>query len=151
MKPLYYFGYGLSYTKFLYEELKVSDEMVSPDGTVTVSCRVKNIGERDGDEVVQLYVSDLQASKLRPYQEFAGCARVHLKAGEAKEVRFTIRADQFAFVGKDGKWVVEAGDMKVMVGGNSFELPLEGTFSITDTVEIRPAKRGFYAVTEIKG
>lgn len=150
LEPLYYFGFGLSYTQFAYEGMMVLNENVSAGGTVTVSCKVKNIGTRDGDEVVQVYVSDIQSSKLRPYQEFAGCARVHLKAGEKKSISFTMRADQFAFVGKDGKWIVEEGDMKVMIGGCSADLPLEGIFRITDTSEIRPAKRGFYAKAEVK-
>lgn len=149
IEPLYYFGHGLSYTEFAYRDLEVSDSEISSDGAVMVSCKVKNTGKMDGEEVVQLYVSDMQASKLRPYQEFAGCARVALRAGEEKRVMFTIRADQFAFVGKDGKWIVEEGDMKVKIGRSSADLPLQGMFHITDTGVIRPARRGFYADVEI--
>jgi len=145
LEPLYYFGHGLSYTEFAYSDLKILNAEVPFDGTVSVSCKVKNVGDIDGEEVVQLYVSDMQASKLRPYQEFAGCARVALKAGEEKIVTFTMRADQFAFVGKDGKWLVEEGDMKVMIGRSSCDLQLEGYFHIAGTARIRPAKRGFYA------
>lgn len=149
-KPLYYFGYGLSYTEFAYSDLKINGANVDPDGEVKISCRVKNIGERDGEEVVQLYVSDIMASMLRPYKEFAGCKRVALKAGEEKEVEFTVRADQFAFIGKNDRWIVEEGDMHVMVGGSSEKLDLSGQFHITKTVEIRPAHRGFYAKTQVK-
>ncbi len=148
--PLYPFGHGLSYTSFAYSGLNVDQESVHSDGSVTISCKVKNTGERDGEEVVQLYVSDLMASKLRPYQEFAGCARVALKAGEEKTVRFTVQADQFSFVGQDGKWIVEAGNMAVMIGGSSMDLPLKGSFHIADTAPVRPAKRGFYAKVEIE-
>lgn len=150
LEPLYYFGYGLSYTQFAYEDLQISDEKIPSDGSVSVSCKVKNIGKVDGEEVVQIYVSDLLASKLRPYQEFAGCVRISLKAGEKKQVTFTIRADQFAFVGKDGRWIVEEGDMQVKIGPSSAELPLQGGFYITDTREIRPAKRGFYAKVNVR-
>jgi beta-glucosidase len=150
VEPLYYFGYGLSYTRFAYENLQISNQEVSSDGSVSVSCKVKNIGNLDGEEVVQVYVSDLLASKIRPYQEFAGCARISLKAGEEKQVIFTMRADQFAFVGIDGNWVVEEGDMQVKVGGSSSDLPLQGIFHITDTRKIRPAKRGFFAVARVQ-
>lgn len=148
-RPLYYFGHGLSYTEFAYSDLIIENEKVASDGEVKISCRVKNIGARDGEEVVQLYVSDLLASMLRPYKEFAGCKRLKLKAGEEKTVEFTVRADQFAFIGKDDKWVVEEGDMKVMIGGSSEKLDLTGNFYITNTSEIRPALRGFYAKTNI--
>lgn len=149
-EPLYYFGEGLSYTQFMYSELQIQNPEVPSCGTVKVSCKVKNIGERAGEEVVQLYVSDLCASMLRPYQEFAGCARVYLEAGEEKMVEFTMRADQFAFVGKDDQWIVEAGDMEVAVGGSSSELPLRGAFQITDTAYIRPARRGFFAAANVR-
>lgn len=148
-EPLYYFGHGLSYTQFSYSDLQIDHPEVSADSTVTISCKVKNTGRRAGEEVVQLYVSDLCASMLRPYQEFAGCARVCLEAGEEKTVEFTVRADQFAFVGKDDKWIVEKGSMEVAVGGASNELPLRGNFSIKDTVYIRPARRGFFAKVNI--
>ena len=148
--PLYPFGHGLSYTAFAYSDLRIDRELVPSDGSVTVSCRVKNTGERDGEEVVQLYVSDLLASKLRPYQEFAGCKRIFLKAGEEKTLHFTLRADQFAFVGRDGKWLVEAGDMEAAVGPSSLELPLKGSFRIGDTAPVRPAHRGFYAKVEVE-
>ncbi|MCD7884310.1 MAG: glycoside hydrolase family 3 C-terminal domain-containing protein [Lachnospiraceae bacterium] len=85
MEPLYYFGHGLSYTEFIYDDLQVSGDRISSEGSISVSCRVKNTGDVDGEEVVQIYVSDLLASKLRPYQEFAGCARINLKAGEEKK------------------------------------------------------------------
>jgi len=146
--PLRPFGYGLSYTRFEYSDLQMNRNAVPSDGEITISCKVKNIGGRAGEEVVQLYVSDLLASKLRPYQEFAGCRRIALKAGEEKRVSFTVRADQFAFVGADGAWVVEEGEMKVMIGGSSAALPLKGTFRILDTAPVRPAKRGFYAKTK---
>lgn len=148
-EPLYYFGYGLSYTQFSYSDLQINKPTVAYDEKVTISCKVKNVGKREGEEVVQLYVSDLCASMLRPYQEFAGCARISLQPGEEKAVEFTIRADQFAFVGKDEKWVVEKGDMEVRIGGASNNLPLQGKFQISDTAYICPAKRGFYAKTNI--
>lgn len=149
MEPLYYFGHGLSYTEFAYSDLQVDKPFIASDESITVSCRVKNVGVRAGEEVVQLYVSDLCASMLRPYQEFAGCARVFLEAGEEKTVEFIMRADQFAFIGKEDKWIVEKGDMEVAIGGASNNLPLRGGFHIKDTALIRPARRGFFAETKV--
>lgn len=149
-EPLYCFGHGLSYSEFSYRDLIVETPEVPADGSVTVSCRVKNTGSCDGEEVVQLYVSDEEASMLRPFREFAGCARVFLHAGEEKTIRFTMRADQFAFVGTDQNWVLEEGKMGVYIGSSSDDIRLQGTFRISETAAVRPAKRGFYAKTEIK-
>lgn len=145
MEPLFYFGFGLSYSKFEYSNLTVDRTEIASNEAVSISFKVKNVGDFDGTEVAQLYVSDLLASCMRPYKEFSGSAKVFLKKGQEKTISFTIRADQFAFVGKDGKWITEAGDMEVMVGGSSNDLPLRGKFRIMDTREIRPAMRGFYA------
>ncbi len=144
-EPLYHFGYGLSYTEFAYSDIQCSDPSINADETVTISCKVKNVGKMDGEEVVQLYVSDDCASMLRPAKEFAGAKRVALKAGEEKKVSFTVRADQFAFVGLDDKWIVEKGSMTARIGGASNDLPLETKFFIENTADIRPARRGFFA------
>ncbi len=149
LEPLYYFGHGLSYTEFDYQDIRIENPEINSDEEVSVSCTVKNIGKVDGEEVVQLYVSDLKASRLRPFKEFAGCARLFLQVGEKKTITFTMRADQFAFVGKNGRWIVEEGEMKVGIGRSSADILLEGIFTIKDTAEIRPAKRGFYAKVAI--
>ncbi len=114
-EPLYCFGHGLSYTRFEYRDIRVSAPEISSHGEVTISCHVKNVGERVGEEVVQLYVSDDLASMLRPFREFAGCARLNLRAGEEREIRFIVRADQFAFIGADDRWRVEAGHMLSLI------------------------------------
>jgi beta-glucosidase len=146
--PLYYFGEGQSYTEFAYRDLKVS-EKVTTGGVVEITCTVQNTGKRDGEEVVQLYISDEQASMLRPYKEFAGVKRLALKAGESRQVRFTLRPSQFAFLNQDMKWVVEAGDMTVLVGASSEDIRLTGTFHIENDAEIEGAQRGFYAQVEV--
>lgn len=143
-EPLHYFGEGCSYTTFAYSDLEVQ-ETAQPEGTVEVSCLVKNTGERDGEEVVQLYVTDELASMMRPVQELAGFCRVFLKAGESRKVRFTMKTDQFAFLDRNMEWIVEAGKMTVKVGGSSRDIRLTGAFEITDTVRIDGKKRGFYA------
>lgn len=148
-KPLFYFGQGLSYTQFAYSGLSV-DPTAEPDGVVRVQCKVKNIGARDGEEVVQLYVSDELASTVRPYKELAGFVRLPLKAGEEKTVTFICKTNQFALINTAMEWVVEAGEMTVRVGGSSEDLPLEGRFRITGTAPITPARRGFYAEVTVE-
>ncbi len=145
--PLFAFGHGLSYTKFAYSDLKVTDE-VSSDGEVDVTMKIKNVGNCDGEEVLQLYVTDESASMIRPMQELAGFYRVALKKGEKKQIRFKMRADQFAFLDKTYQWIVEAGVMQVKVGASSEDIRQTAAFTITDTAVIDPKHRGFYATAE---
>ncbi len=117
--PLYPFGYGLSYTTYEYSELTLSTDEIAPDGTVTATVRVRNTGRRDGVEIVQLYIRDLYSSVTRPVKELKDFARVALKAGEEREVNFTITPDKLRFLDKDLKPVVEPGEFVVMVGPSS--------------------------------
>ena len=118
--PLYPFGYGLSYTRFEYSDLRVSG--------FTVSADVLNAGERDGDEIVQLYVRQLVASVSRPVKELKGFRRITLAAGEKRRVEFTITKNDLQFW-LDHGWTVEPGTFKVWIGPNSVE-GLEGTFEV---------------------
>jgi beta-glucosidase len=147
--PLFYFGEGLSYSTFEYSNMEVTKE-VDAGGTAEIGLTVENIGEYDGEEAVQLYVTDELASMLRPAHEFAGCKRLFLKAGERKRVIFSLRADQFAFIDKDMNWIVEAGEMCVKVGASSRDIRLTGRFNITDSSKINPCKRGFYAKATVR-
>jgi Beta-glucosidase-related glycosidases len=128
-KPLFYFGQGLSYTRFEYSNLKLDSE-VGSDGKLTVSADIKNVGKRDGAEVVQLYISDELGSLLRPNKELAGFKRIPLKAGEKKTVVFTVKASQLAFLDINMRWKVEAGEMTAMIGASSEDIRLKGTFLI---------------------
>ncbi|HEX3249758.1 MAG TPA: glycoside hydrolase family 3 C-terminal domain-containing protein, partial [Pyrinomonadaceae bacterium] len=116
-EPLYPFGYGLSYTRFEYSGLSVSSPSVLPTQNVTVSATVENGGTREGDEVVQLYVTDVEASVRVPIRSLAGVERVHLKAGERRVIEFTIEPRQLAVITDDGRKVVEPGEFKVIIGG----------------------------------
>ncbi|GHV42322.1 beta-glucosidase [Clostridia bacterium] len=147
-EPLFYFGEGLSYTTFAYENLSVTPQTAA-DGAVEVTFDVINTGKLDGEETAQLYVSDEYASMLRPAKEFAGVKRLFLKAGERKTVKFTVRADQFAFIDKDMNWVVERGKMNVLIGASSEDIRLNGSFEITDSAKIDGKRRGFYAKAEV--
>jgi len=117
--PLYPFGYGLSYTTFSYNNLKVDKETITADGTIIFSVDVKNTGKVVGEEVVQLYIRDLVASVIRPVKELKGFQKIKLKAGETKTVHFTIDKEVLQFYTINRKWEVEPGEFLLFVGGNS--------------------------------
>ncbi len=143
--PRYCFGHGLSYTEFGYEDLQVGRKAVLPEEQVKISVKVRNSGSRTGDEVVQLYVTDRYASLTRPNMELAGFKRVTLKPGEEKKLVFTMQVSQFAFLDKKQRWLVEEGDMDVMVGSSSQDIRLRDSFHIDRTAYIDGKTRGFYA------
>lgn len=117
--PLYPFGYGLSYTKFTYSNLKLSSATLNGKGKLKVSVDVANTGNYDGEEVVQLYVKDVVGSVTRPVKELKGFNKIMLKKGEKKTVEFDITADDLRFYNIDMKFVAEPGDFEVTVGGDS--------------------------------
>jgi beta-glucosidase len=122
-KPLYGFGYGLSYTKFAYTNLRVSNEHLVKDGTAMVSVDVKNTGLRDGDEVVQMYVAHSGSSVPRPQQELKGFIRVMVRAGETRTVSMPLKAGMLAYW--DGKgFAVEPDNVEIRVGGSSDAIAL---------------------------
>lgn len=114
--PLYPFGYGLSYTNFHYSDLKTD---INTDGTVTVRAKVSNIGDREGDEVVQLYVTDMYASVKTRIMELKDFERISLTPGETKEVTFILSPYQLSLLNDKMDRVVEPGEFKIMVGGKS--------------------------------
>jgi beta-glucosidase len=130
-KPLYAFGFGLSYTSFAYSHLRVSAPTLGADATAMVSVEVKNTGARAGDEVVQMYVSHEGSSVARPVEELEGFARVSLKAGETKTVTLPLAAKALAYWDvKTKAFVVEKDRVVVKVGGSSDELPLKATVQV---------------------
>ncbi|MBD0832029.1 glycoside hydrolase family 3 protein [Aestuariibaculum sediminum] len=129
--PLYTFGYGLSYTKFEYSNLKVSSDKIHVDGSVKVSVDVKNTGEYDGDEVVQLYINDVYSSVTTPRKTLKGFERVFFKKGETKTIEFELTSDELAIWNRDMKRVVEPGEFIVMVGGNSNDV-IKAKFSVLE-------------------
>ncbi|AGL18164.1 glycoside hydrolase family 3 N-terminal domain-containing protein [Actinoplanes sp. N902-109] len=120
--PLFGFGHGRSYTTFAYDELQADTELRT-DGELTVAVRVRNTGSRDGTEIVQLYLHDVQAEVTRPLRQLAGFARVPLAAGASARVTFTLHADRTAFVGRDLRHVVDPGELELFVGPSATELP----------------------------
>jgi beta-xylosidase len=132
--PLFAFGHGLSYTTFEYADLALSTDEVSTDGTVDISCTVRNTGSVAGDEVVQLYLGDPVASVARPARWLSGFARVTLAPGQAAAVTFRVHADRTSFTGQDLTRIVEPGNITVHVGGSSDDVPLTGSFTLTGPV-----------------
>lgn len=114
--PLYFFGEGLSYTEFVYESMALDRSEMRPDETLRVSVTLRNAGQRDGKEVVQLYLHDLVSSTVRPIQELVAFEKVLLKAGERRTVTFEIREDMLRLWSFEGKHISEKGDFTVSVG-----------------------------------
>lgn len=115
--PLYPFGYGLSYTAFKYRGLRISRKKIALGKGVKVSVEVENVGKRAGDEVVQLYLRDLDASVPTPLLQLQGFARVHLAPGEKKRVSFAVTPEQLVVYSDQGQPMVEPGEFEVSVGG----------------------------------
>ncbi len=131
-RPLFPFGFGLSYTTFAYSNLSVSPQTGDLNEPVTVSFDVKNTGRREGAEVAELYVGDSHASVPRPVKELKGFAKVNLKPEESRRV--TLRLDRRAFSFYDvaqKTWNAEPGEFSIQIGGSSDKIELRGTFKLT--------------------
>ena len=136
-KPLYSFGFGLSYTKFHISEPKLNSSKFKK-GVLSVSVDVKNIGEISGDEIVQLYISDKYSSITRPVKELKAYQRVSLKPGESKEIVFELNKSAFAFYDSDMNYIVEAGDFDILVGNSSRDEDLKNViFNVEKTYYLR--------------
>lgn len=128
IEVLYPFGYGLSYTTFNYKNLKVIQESNIP---TQVTLQVENIGSADGEELIQLYVKDFEASLPRPEKELKGFVKVNLAAGETKEVNILLPENAFSFYDVTTKqWIMEAGDFEIQVGSNSRNIALKQGINI---------------------
>jgi beta-glucosidase len=129
--PLFPFGFGLSYTQFRLTNLQLSATRIRRDENLTVTAEVENIGQRPGDEVVQLYIRDVAASVTRPVRELKGFRRLTLQPGEKRTVRFTLGPEQLGFYDRQMRFVVEPGEFKVYVGNSSVG-GLEAGFEVAD-------------------
>jgi beta-glucosidase len=130
-KPLYPFGYGLSYTAFAYSSLKLSSGKLESNGGITVSVNVRNTGKMEGDEVVQLYVKHLDSQFDRPSEELRGFKRVTLKLGEMKTVEIQLAAASVACWDESKhSFAVEKDRIKIMVGSSSADIKLEKTIPV---------------------
>jgi beta-glucosidase len=138
-KPLYAFGYGLSYTSFAYESLTLSAPSVNADGKVEVTAKLKNTGTRASDEVVQMYVQHLGSAVERPQLELKGFERVHIEPGEEKNVVFELKPHDLAYWDTTRHaWRIEKEPVRVLAGGSSDKLPVQATLQIEAAVEYKP-------------
>jgi len=130
-KPLFSFGHGLSYTTFEYGKVTADKKQMAAGGQITFSVKVKNTGSREGAEVVQLYISDLKSSLVRPIKELKGFEKIALKAGEEKTVTFTIDKTALSFFDdKKHDWVAEPGAFEAIVGASSTDIKSKVSFSL---------------------
>lgn len=127
---LYPFGHGLSYTTFAYSDLRIDNPVIGVQGSVRLSCRVKNTGGVAGDEVVQLYLRDEVSSVTTYVKVLRGFERIHLKPGEEKEVSFVLTPQDLGLWNRDNRFVVEPGGFTVMVGSSSEDIRLKGRFEV---------------------
>jgi beta-glucosidase len=130
--PLYNFGYGLSYTTFQYDSLKIYTNSISSNEKINVEFTVKNTGLYDGDEVVQLYLKDNVSSVVTASRQLKYFQRTNLKVGESKVVHFQLGRDDMALYNRKMERVVEPGSFTVMIGSSSDRIFLKGTFNITN-------------------
>lgn len=118
-EPLYPFGYGLSYTRFEYSGLSTNKSTYGLQDTVQVNVTVKNTGQYEGEEVVQLYIRDVHGSTTRPAKELRGFEKILLAPGEQKQVSFSLSKEELANYNQELDWVLEPGMFHIMIGGNS--------------------------------
>ncbi|WP_340022045.1 glycoside hydrolase family 3 C-terminal domain-containing protein [Paenibacillus sp. FSL K6-1096] len=138
IEPLFPFGFGLSYTQFEYSSLLLDQTRIQDTDTVQVSVTVKNTGSRAGKEVVQLYVSDVESSVIRPLQELKGFAKIELQPGEERVVTFTLDKRSFAYYNVQlGDWHVESGQFQIAVGSSSRDIRLSAELEVESTVKVQ--------------
>ena len=130
-EPIYPFGYGLSYTTFEYEGLELKGKSVGMDGNIDLSLTVKNTGDREGDEIVQLYFSDLESSVKQPIKRLKGFRRVHLEKGASEKVEFSVPVSELSFWDeRTKKFIVEPGEFEVQVGASSRDIRLKEVIEV---------------------
>jgi beta-glucosidase len=142
-QPLYPFGHGLSYTTFALSGATVRQEVVAWDESLTAEVTVTNTGDRAGDEVVQLYVRDPQASVTRPVLELKSFLRVELEPGQSTRITFEVPAAQLGFYDRAMSFVVEPGQIDVFVGTSSAELVTAGSVTVLEAASGQPPEKAF--------
>lgn len=128
--PLYPFGFGLSYTDFSFSPVKLDKSSMKSGQTIKATVEVKNTGNFDGQEVVQLYLQDIYGSVTHPVKELKGFQKIFLKKGESKQITFTIDTEMLKFYNTDLKFAAESGDFNVFTGPNSRDVS-SAKFSFT--------------------
>lgn len=144
IEPLFPFGFGLSYTTFAYENLRISAETIDPQGSLIVEVAVRNTGSRAGKEVVQLYIRDLESRLVRPPKELKGFRKIELAPGEMKTVSFTITEKELSYYDPSQKaWVAEPGEFEALIGSSSRDIYASARFTLNGgPVKPRPRLNG---------
>ena len=130
--PLYPFGYGLSYSTFVYSNLQMTSSAVADSVELHVQFQVRNNGPFDGEEVVQLYLRDTESSVVTPVKQLVGFQRVALKNDEEKTIEFRLTEEDLSLWNRDGRWVVEPGSFQLEIGSSSEDVRLQGTFNVPE-------------------
>jgi beta-glucosidase len=139
MKPLFPFGYGLSYTTFEYSNLRVNRTETTEKDTVEVTVTIRNTGNVAGKEIVQLYVRDVESRLVRPEKELKAFAKVALEPGEAKDVTLTLQPRDFAYYDSTYReWVIESGEFELLIGKSSADIVLRTTIQMNAHEPFRP-------------
>ena len=129
IEPLFPFGHGLSYTKFTYENLRLSNKEILGDEILTISVDITNSGDCSGSEVIQLYIQDVESSVERPFKELKGFKKVELKSKERSTVNFDISKDDLSFYNETlQEWIIEKGEFNILIGSSSRDIRLQGKF-----------------------
>lgn len=136
----YPFGFGLSYTKFELTEFQLEAQSVDSAGEIALSCSLTNVGDRPGDEVVQLYVRDLYASLVRPVSELKGFRRVHLEPAASAHLRFVLPCDMLSYTRAENERVVEPGEFEIMLGTSCKDIAFRQTITVTGNERILSAR-----------
>ncbi|HIT52496.1 MAG TPA: glycoside hydrolase family 3 C-terminal domain-containing protein [Candidatus Fimivicinus intestinavium] len=147
--PRYPFGFGLSYTQFVYSDLTLSAREVAAGDIIDICFTVKNTGAYAGDEVAQLYITDQKASMVRPVQQLAGFLRFHLQPGQAQRVRFTLSTTQLAFLDETMGWKIEQGTFELQVGASSQDIRLRDILYVRGDRWIDGRTRAFWAAASV--
>ncbi|MCS7111465.1 MAG: glycoside hydrolase family 3 N-terminal domain-containing protein [Ignisphaera sp.] len=148
-KPLFPFGFGLSYTEYRYSNLSIDPVEVKPFGFVKIGVDVENIGRLDGEETVQLYIAKEYSSVTRPVKELKGFKKILIRSGERKRVVFTLPVETLAFYDRYMRLVIEPGEYRVIIGRNSEEVLLEGKFKVVGDAVTVSEKRQYFSHIEV--
>ena len=148
-KPLYPFGYGLSYTSFEFSNLRIDAADARPGSHVTVQIDVTNVGKRSGDEVVQLYIHQTVPYMTRPVKELKAFKRVTLEPEQTRTITFQLAVNQLGFYDRDDHFVVEPGEVEILVGHSSQDIPCTGSFEIVGERTQIDGDKVFFGDTQV--
>ncbi|MCH4816277.1 MAG: glycoside hydrolase family 3 N-terminal domain-containing protein [Saccharolobus sp.] len=149
-KPLFPFGYGLSYTEFKYSNLEVTPKEVNSSGKIKVSLEVENVGKREGEETVQLYISKQYSGVSRPIKELKGFAKVYLKPNEKRKITFSLPLEALAFYDQYMRLIIDPGEYEVLIGKSSEDMVLKDSFRVTGSMRPIYDRRVFFSEPKVE-